>query len=84
MTEALQQVIEEIQQLDPVLQDRFAGFLRQKLDEMETDPRTQAAIDRLHAEWNARLPKQLAAIERGEHGTIYYSDEEFLALSGRN
>jgi hypothetical protein len=83
MTEALQQVIEEIQQLPPALQDRFAVFLRQKLDEIESDPRTQAAIDRLHAEWDAALPEQLARIERGEDtGPTYYSTEEFLRALG--
>lgn len=83
MTEALQQIIEEIQQLDPALQDRFAAFLRQKLAEMETDPRTQASIDRLRAEWDARLPEQLARLERGEdQGPVYHSDEEFLRALG--
>ncbi len=83
MTEALRQVIEEIQQLDPALQDRFAVFIRQKLDEMKTDPRTQAAIDRLHAEWDATLPEQLARIERGEDtGPVYLSTEEFLRALG--
>jgi hypothetical protein len=83
MTEALQQVIEEIQQLDPALQDRFAAFLREKLAELEADPRTQAAIDRLHAEWDARLPEQLARLERGEdQGPVYQSTEEFLRALG--
>jgi hypothetical protein len=79
MTEALQEAIEQIQHLDPALQDLLASFIQQKLAELEADPRTQAAIARLHAEWRARLPEQLAAIQRGEHGPIYYSDEEFLA-----
>lgn len=83
MTEALQEVIKEIQQLDPATQDQFAAFIRQKLDEMKTDPRTQAAIDRLHAEWDATLPEQLARIERGEHdGPVYHSEEEFLRSLG--
>jgi hypothetical protein len=83
MTKALQEVIKEIQQLDPALQDQFAAFIRQKLDEMKTDPRTQAAIDRLHAEWDATLPEQLARIERGEDtGPIYHSTEEFLRALG--
>jgi len=83
MTEALQQVIEEIQQLDPALQDRFAAFLRERLAELEANPRTQAAIDRLHAEWDARLPEQLAAIERGEdQGPVYHSTEDFLRALG--
>jgi hypothetical protein len=83
MTEALQQVIEQMQQLAPALQDQFAVFIQQKLDELKTDPRTQAAIERLHAEWDATLPEQLARIERGEHDSpVYHSEEEFLRSLG--
>jgi hypothetical protein len=82
MTEALQEAIEQIQQLDPDLQDFFAIRIQEMLAALAADPRTQEAIARQDAEWRARLPEQLARIARGDYNTPTYANEEemFAAL----
>lgn len=79
MIEPLRQVIEQIEQLDPLAQEEVADLLHYKLSELEKRARRQEALDRLYDQWEAELPEQLAALERGEHGPIYHSTEEFLA-----
>lgn len=76
MVDALQNVIEQMKQLDPALQEIFAERIEQMLLELDVATRNQEAIARQDAEWRARLPEQLARIARGEHGTIYHSEEE--------
>ena len=79
MIEPLRHVIERIEQLDPVAQEEVADLLQYKLSELEKRSKRQEALERLYDQWEAELPEQLAALERGEHGRIYYSTEEFLA-----
>ena len=79
MIEPLRQVIEQIEQLDPVAQEEVADLLHYKLSELEKRAKRQEALERLYDQWEAELPEQLAELERGEHGRIYYSTEEFLA-----
>lgn len=79
MIEPLRQVIEQIEQLDPVAQEEVADLLHYKLSELEKRAKRQEALERLYDQWKAELPEQLAELERGEHGRIYYSTEEFLA-----
>ncbi len=79
MIEPLRQVIEQIEQLDPLAQEEVADLLHYKLSELEKRSKRQEALERLYDQWEAGLPEQLAALERREHGRIYYSTEEFLA-----
>lgn len=79
MVDALQNVIEQMRRLDPALQELFAERIKQMLLELDADPRTQEAIAHQDTEWRARLSEQLARIARGEHGTIYHSEEELDA-----
>lgn len=76
MIDALQKAVEQMEQLDPELQELFAERIKQMLLELDVTTRNQEAIARQDAEWSARLPEQLARIARGEHGTIYHSEEE--------
>lgn len=78
MTEALREVVEQIQhlaeQLDPAEQEAFAQALKQKLAELEEErewdalvssPKPQAFLDKL----SARIDEQIAA------GEVYDLDE---------
>jgi hypothetical protein len=76
MIDALQKAVEQMEQLEPELQELFAERIKQMLLELDVTTRNQEAIARQDAEWSARLPEQLARIARGEHGTIYHSEEE--------
>ena len=73
MIDALQKAVEQMEHLDPALQELLAERLKQMLLELDANARAQ------DAEWRARLPEQLARIARGEHGTIYHSEEELDA-----
>lgn len=82
MTERLKQVLERLEQLPQADQDELVNWLARQLDEREAQTKREAAIARQDAEWDARLDEQLARIERGEHGLISYSEEEFLRALG--
>ncbi len=78
MIEPLRQAIEQVEQLDPTLQEEVAGLLQYKLSELERRAKRQEALERLYDQWEAELPEQLAELERTPHTA--HTDEEFLAL----
>ncbi|HEY7347924.1 MAG TPA: hypothetical protein VH599_06350 [Ktedonobacterales bacterium] len=78
MIEPLRQAIEQVELLDPTLQEEVAGLLQYKLAELEKRAKRQEAIERLYDKWEAELPEQLAALERTPR--TYHTDAEFFAL----
>lgn len=78
MIEPLRHMIEQVEQLDPTLQEEVAALLQHKLAELEKRAKQQQAIERLYDEWEADLPEQLAELEHTSR--TYHTDEEFLAL----
>ncbi|HEY7348659.1 MAG TPA: hypothetical protein VH599_10125 [Ktedonobacterales bacterium] len=74
MTEALRQIMEEIQQLDPALQDEVAVRIKDILKELEEEREWEAMVSTpesqaLLAKLKARAQEQVAA------GNIYDLDE---------
>ncbi len=78
MLEPLRQIIEQVEQLDPALQEEVVALLEYKLTELEKRTRRQQALERLYDRWEAELPEQLAELEQTPH--TYRTDEEFLSL----
>jgi DnaJ-domain-containing protein 1 len=74
MTEALRQVMEEIQQLDPALQDEVATRIKAILKELEEEHEWEAMVST--PESQALLAKLKArAQEQIEAGEVYDLDE---------
>lgn len=74
MTEALKQVMEEIQQLDPALQDEVAARIKDILKELEEEHEWEAMVSTpesqaLLAKLKARAEEQIAA------GKVYDLDD---------
>lgn len=78
MIEPLRQMIEQVEQLDPTLQEEVAALIQHKLAELEKRAKREQAIERMYDQWEAELPEQLAEIESTPR--TYHTNEEFFAL----
>ena len=64
MTESLQQIMEEVERLDPAMQEAFAARARKILDELEEEREWDALVNRPASQ---RFLKKLIDEGRKEH-----------------